>query len=198
VEDEVLSMVLPGQLPASSAAVSDRAPRAESASFDRLFEEFSAPIFNYALRMVGDPDRAADITQDTFIKAYRKLDSLTDETSVRSWLYRIATNTAIDDMRRRRFVMPMGADEERHRERPDHRPGPEAEVMASTLDERIQRALLRLRPNHRQCLLLSDLEDMSAHQIGDVMGLSYGAVRTLLCRARNEMRQALAAEGMVR
>jgi RNA polymerase sigma factor (sigma-70 family) len=198
VEDEVLSMVMPGQLPASTAAVSDRAARAETASFDRLFEEFSAPIYNYALRMVGDPDRAADITQDTFIKAYRKLDSLTDETSIRSWLYRIATNTAIDDMRRRRFVTPMGPDDERHRERPDHRPGPEAEVMASTLDERIQRALLRLRPNHRQCLLLSDLEDMSAHQIGEVMGLSYGAVRTLLCRARNEMRQALAAEGMVR
>ena len=191
-------MAMPGQLPASSAAVSDRVSRSEGAYFDRLFEEFSGPIYNYALRMVGDPDRAADITQDTFIKAYRKLDSLTDETSTRSWLYRIATNTAIDDMRRRRYVTPMGDDEERHRERPDHRPGPEAEVLAGTLDERVQRALLSLRPNHRQCLLLSDLEDMSAHQIGDVMGLSYGAVRTLLCRARGEMRRALAAEGMVR
>ena len=194
----MLSMAFPGQLPASSAAVSDRVSRSEGAYFDRLFEEFSGPIYNYALRMVGDPDRAADITQDTFIKAYRKLDSLTDETSTRSWLYRIATNTAIDDMRRRRYVTPMGADEERHRERPDHRPGPEAEVLAGTLDERVQRALMSLRPNHRQCLLLSDLEDMSAHQIGDVMGLSYGAVRTLLCRARGEMRRALAAEGMVR
>jgi RNA polymerase sigma-70 factor (ECF subfamily) len=191
-------MVMPGQLPARAATVSERASRSEGATFDRLFEEFSAPIYNYVLRMVGDPDRAADITQDTFIKAYRKLDSVTEETSTRSWLYRIATNTAIDDMRRRKFVTPMGADEERHRQRPDDRPGPEAQVMASTLDERIQRALQQLRPNHRQCLLLSDLEDMSAHQIGDVMGLSYGAVRTLLCRARNEMRQALAAEGMVR
>jgi RNA polymerase sigma-70 factor (ECF subfamily) len=194
----VLSVVMPGQLPARAAAVSDRASRSEGATFDRLFEEFSAPIYNYVLRMVGDPDRAADITQDTFIKAYRKLDSVTEETSTRSWLYRIATNTAIDDMRRRKLVTPMGDSEEWHRQRPDHRPGPEAQLMAATLDERIQRALLQLRPNHRQCLLLSDLEDMSAHQIGDVMGLSYGAVRTLLCRARNEMRQALAAEGMVR
>jgi RNA polymerase sigma factor (sigma-70 family) len=70
--------------------------------------------------------------------------------------------------------------------------------MAGTLDERVQRALLSLRPNHRQCLLLSDLEDMSAQQIGEVMGLSYGAVRTLLCRARGEMRRALAAEGFSR
>ncbi|MGZ8512184.1 MAG: RNA polymerase sigma factor, partial [Candidatus Limnocylindria bacterium] len=82
--------------------------------------------------------------------------------------------------------------------RADDRPGPEAQAMASTLDERVQRALMTLRPNHRQCLLLSDLEDMSARHIGEVMGLSYPAVRTLLCRARGEMRRALAAEGFAR
>jgi RNA polymerase sigma factor (sigma-70 family) len=191
-------MALPGRLPAAEPAVSAWSDREDELAFEQLFEEFSAPIHNYVLRMVGDRDRAADITQDTFIKAYRKLDSLTDASSTRSWLYRIATNTAIDEMRRRRLVSPMGADEERHRQRPDHAPGPEAQVIAATLDERLQRALLRLRPNHRQCLLLSDLEDMSAQQIGEVMGLSYGAVRTLLCRARGEMRRALAAEGMVR
>lgn len=168
--------------------------------FDRLYEDYSSPIFNYVLRMVGDRDRAADITQDTFIKAYRKLDSLTDEKSTRSWLYRIATNTAIDEMRRRRWVrLPQGADDDdREHDRPDTAPGPEAQVMAASLDDRVQRALLQLRPNHRQCLLLSDLEDMSAQQIGEIMGMSYGAVRTLLCRARGEMRRHLAAEGLVR
>ena len=170
----------------------------ERISFDQLFEEYSAPIYNYVLRMVGDPDRAADITQDTFIKAYRKLDSLTDEHSTKSWLYRIATNTAIDDMRRRRWISNVGIDDEGQPERPDAAPGPEAQVMAGMLDERIQRALMQLRPNHRQCLILSDLEDMSAQQIGEVMNLSYGAVRTLLCRARGEMRRHLAAEGLVR
>jgi RNA polymerase sigma-70 factor (ECF subfamily) len=170
----------------------------DRAAFDRLFEEFSAPIYNYVLRMVGDPDRAADVTQDTFIKAYRKLDSLTDEHSTKSWLYRIATNTAIDEMRRRRWVSPIGIDDPDQPERADTGPGPEAQVMAGMLDDRIQRALMQLRPNHRQCLVLSDLEDMSAQQIGEVMGLSYGAVRTLLCRARGEMRRHLAAEGLVR
>jgi len=170
----------------------------DRAAFDRLFEEFSPAIFNYVLRMVGDADRAADITQDTFIKAYRKLDTLTDETSTRSWLYRIATNTAIDEMRRRRWVRPMRPDDDAHHERPDTGPGPEAMVMNATLDDRIQRSLMRLRPNHRQCLILSDLEDMSAQRVGEVMGLSYGAVRTLLCRARGEMRRHLAAEGLIR
>ncbi len=169
------------------------------ATFARLFEEFATPIYNYALRMVGDPDRAADVAQDTFIKAYRKLDQLTDEAAAKSWIYRIATNTAIDDMRRRRFTVPMGGDDDPSQpERADAGPGPEAQVLGGMVDERIQRALLALRPNHRQALLLSDVEDMSAQEIGAVMGMSYGAVRTLLCRARGQMRRALAAEGLVR
>ncbi len=191
-------MVLPGHVPWEPTVVTRPAADPREIEFGRLFEEFSAPIYNYVLRMVADGDRAADITQDTFIKAYRKLDTLTEATSTKSWLYRIATNTAIDDMRRRRMVSPMGDDSPAYANRPDHRPGPEAQVMAATLDERVQRALLRLRPNHRQCLLLSDLEDMSAHQIAEVMELSYAAVRTLLCRARGEMRRALAAEGFAR
>ena len=171
---------------------------ARKAEFDRIFTDYSAPIYNYALRMVGDPDRAADITQDTFIKAYRKLDTLTDASSTRSWLYRIATNTAIDEMRRRRHVAPMGADEDHPVEQADGGPGPETQVLSGLMDERISRALLRLRPNHRQCLILSDVEDMSAVQIGEVMGMSNGAVRVLLCRARGEMRRLLTAEGLVR
>ena len=191
-------MAVPGTSPWGAPTVTRRAVDANEARFAQLFDEYSSPIFNYVLRMVGDADRAADITQDTFIKAYRKLDTVNEATSTRSWLYRIATNTAIDDMRRRRMVRPMGDDAPTFANRPDHRPGPEAQVMAATLDERVQRALSTLRPNHRQCLLLSDLEDMSAHQIGEVMGLSYAAVRTLLCRARGEMRRALSAEGFAR
>jgi RNA polymerase sigma-70 factor (ECF subfamily) len=191
-------MAVPSPIPWDLPAVTRAGRDSREIEFAQLFDQYSAPIHNYVLRMVGDHDRAADITQDTFIKAYRKLDSVTEATSTRSWLYRIATNTAIDDMRRRRMVTPMGDDAPAFANRPDHRPGPEAQVMASTLDERVQRALLQLRPNHRQCLLLSDLDDMSAQQIGEVMGLSYAAVRTLLCRARGEMRRALAAEGLAR
>jgi RNA polymerase sigma-70 factor (ECF subfamily) len=191
-------MVLPGRAALDRTAMNRPADDGLELEFAQLFEEYSAPIYNYVLRMVADPDRAADITQDTFIKAYRKLDTVNEASSRRSWLYRIATNTAIDDMRRRRMVTPMSDDQPAFANRPDHGPGPEAQVMAATLDERIQRALMTLRPNHRQCLLLSDLEDMSAQQIGEVMGLSYAAVRTLLCRARGEMRRALSDEGFAR
>lgn len=172
---------------------------ARKAEFDRIFTAYAAPIHNYALKMVGDPDRAADIAQDTFIKAYRKLDTLSDPLAARSWLYRIATNTAFDEMRRRRHTVPMGTDDDDSPiEQPDGGPGPETQVLSGLMDERINRALLRLKPNHRQCLILSDVEDMSSVQIGEVMGMSQGAVRVLLCRARGEMRRLLAAEGLVR
>ena len=139
-------MVVPGRASWGSPAMSDRTQDAREREFARLFEEYSAPIFNYVLRMVSDADRAADITQDTFIKAYRKLDTVTDVAATRSWLYRIATNTAIDEMRRRRMVSPVRDDEPIIANRPDHRPGPEAQVLAGTLDERVQRALMTLRP----------------------------------------------------
>ena len=171
---------------------------ARKAEFDRIFTEYSAPIYNYVLRMVGDADRAADVAQDTFIKAYRKLNTLTETSSTRSWLYRIATNTAIDEIRRRRHLAAPGLEDDRPMEQADGGPGPETEVLSGLMDERISRALLHLRPNHRQCLILSDVEDMSAVQIGEVMGMSNGAVRVLLCRARGEMRSLLAAEGLVR
>jgi RNA polymerase sigma-70 factor (ECF subfamily) len=193
-------MAMSGQLawrPATMTLPRDGSD-ARKAEFDRIFTEYSAPIYNFALRMVGDADRAADIAQDTFIKAYRKLDTLTETSSTRSWLYRIATNTAIDEMRRRRHVVAPGLEDDRPMEQADAGPGPETQVLSGLMDERISRALLRLRPNHRQCLILSDVEDMSAVQIGEVMGISNGAVRVLLCRARGEMRRLLAAEGLVR
>ena len=187
----------PAYRPALMTRPRDRS-EARDTEFDRLFIEYSGPIYNFALRMIGDADRAADIAQDTFIKAYRKLDTLADASSARAWIYRIATNTAIDAMRRARHTVRMDDNEDRPVEQPDGGPGPETQVLSGLLDERIGRALLRLKPNHRQCLILSDVEDMSAAQIGEVMGMTGGAVRVLLCRARGEMRRLLAAEGLVR
>jgi RNA polymerase sigma-70 factor (ECF subfamily) len=115
-------MVLPGRASWDVAAVTQRSAALREEDFARLFEEYSSPIYNYVLRMVADADRAADITQDTFIKAYRKLDTVTDAAATRSWLYRIATNTAIDDMRRRRMTTTMPDDAPTFANRPDDRP----------------------------------------------------------------------------
>jgi hypothetical protein len=73
----LFSIATPSGALLEMAAVTRRAVDANEAQFAQLFDEYSAPIFNYVLRMVDDADRAADITQDTFIKAYRKLDTVT-------------------------------------------------------------------------------------------------------------------------
>jgi RNA polymerase sigma-70 factor (ECF subfamily) len=70
--------------------------------------------------------------------------------------------------------------------------------MNRRLDDRLQRSLLRLKPAQRQCLVLSDVEDMAATEIASVMDMTPGAVRTLLCRARADMRRMLAEEGLTR
>jgi RNA polymerase sigma-70 factor (ECF subfamily) len=167
----------------------------EQIDFDRLFQAHADAVYGYTLRMVGDPDRAADISQDTFIKAHRQLGTLSSPDAARTWLFRIASRTAIDEIRRRRWTHPFGSDDF---DRPDPAPGPEGQAMARRLDDRLQRSLLRLKPAQRQCLVLSDVEDMAAAEIGLVMEMTPGAVRTLLSRARAEMRRLLAEEGLIR
>ena len=119
--------------PATMSLPQDRSQE-QRAEFDRLFNEYSAPIYNYVLRMTGDADRAADIAQDTFIKAYRKLDTLAEATSARAWLYRIATNTAFDEMRRRRNTVRMPEITHLGTEHGDHdRMTPELSLMGPDL-----------------------------------------------------------------
>jgi len=178
-----------------STAVANREVTPERIDFDRFFQTHADAVYGYVLRIVGDPDRAADIAQDTFIKAHRQLASLTDPGAARTWLFRIASHTAIDEIRRRRWTHPFGAAD---LDRPDTSPGPEAVAMNRRLDDRLQRSLLRLKPAQRQCLVLSDVEDMAATEIASVMDMTPGAVRTLLCRARADMRRMLAEEGLTR
>ena len=81
-----------------------RAREGDQVAFARLFEHYHAPILNYLHRMVGDRAMAEDLTQDTFIKAYNALPSTRPDLAFKPWLYRIATNTAISQLRRRKIV----------------------------------------------------------------------------------------------
>ena len=154
----------------------------DRAAFDRLFEEFSSPIYNYVLRMVGDPDRAADVTQDTFIKAYRKLDSLTDEYSTKSWLYRIATNLVRDSRRRARHAtVPLDEPEAT----PLAREGDPVHATGDRTD--VQRALARLKERDQQLLWLAYAEGSTHQEVAASLGLRASSVKTLLFRARQRL-----------
>jgi RNA polymerase sigma-70 factor (ECF subfamily) len=140
--------------------------------------------------MMRDDEWAADLTQDTFIKAYRAYDTLDDHNRARAWLYQIAGRTALDELRRRkivRFVPWTG-------ESRGSAASAEDQVLRLRLSGDLERALMRIPPRQRQALLLSELNELSGLELAEALGVSHVAARALLTRGRESLRQALAME----
>jgi RNA polymerase sigma-70 factor (ECF subfamily) len=159
------------------------------AIFEKLFIEHQEPILNYIYRLVGDAARAEELTQDAFVKAYHALPRLRHDANRRAWLYRIATNTAYDHLRRRRLIqwLPL-LERDRH---------PQAAADLATDQgqrEATERALTVLPPGYRSVLILYGVMGYSTVEIAEMLGISRGAVKTRLCRARERFRQVYGEE----
>lgn len=172
-------------------AVSGAWDRDEAAAFvEELFARHHGEIYAYLLRMMRDPEVAADMAQDAFIKAYRNYETLEKPENARAWLYQIAHRVALDEIRRRkiiRFVPWTG-------ESRGAAPSAEHLVMDANLTGDMQRALARIPERQRAALLLAELHDLSGLELAAALGVSHVAARALLTRARESLRQALAAE----
>ena len=160
------------------------------AAIEQLFSLHQGEIYAYLLRMLRDPELAADFTQDTFIKAYRAYDSLEDRAHARAWLYQIAHRVALDEMRRRRIIrfLPWTGESR------GAVPSAEHQVMELRLSGELQRALERIPERQRSALLLAELHDLTGLELAAALGVSHVAARALLTRARESLRQALAEE----
>ena len=155
-----------------------------------LFARHQNEIYAYLLRMLRDPELAADLTQDAFVKAYRAYDALQKPENARAWLYQIAHRVALDDLRRRRIVrfVPLVG------ETRNAAPSAERLVMDARLSGDLQRALERIPDRQRSALLLAELHDLTGVELAAALGVSHVAARALLTRARESLRRALAAE----
>lgn len=165
-------------------------PATARAFVERLYAAHHGEIYGYLSRMLRDDELAADLTQETFVKAYRAFDTLEDHNRARAWLYQIAGRTALDELRRRkivRFVPWTG-------ESRGTAASAEDLVLRARLSADLERALLRIPPRQRQALLLSELHDLSGLELADALGVSHVAARALLTRGRESLRQALAVE----
>jgi len=160
---------------------------------EELFAKHQNEIYAYLLRMLRDPELAADLTQDAFVKAYKAYDALQKPENARAWLYQIAHRVALDDLRRRRIVrfVPLVG------EARNSAPSAEHLVMEARLSGDLQRALEKIPERQRQALLLAELHDMTGLELAAALGVSHVAARALLTRARESLRQALAAEKVV-
>ena len=173
------------------APVTVTTDRATARAFiERLYAAHHAEIYAYLARMLRNDELAADLTQDTFVKAYRAFDTLIDPNRARAWLYQIAGRTALDEIRRRKIVrfIPWTGESR------GSASSAEDLVLRGRLSADLERALARIPPRQRQALLLSELNELTGIELAEAMGVSHVAARALLTRGRESLRQALAIE----
>lgn len=160
------------------------------AQIEQLYAAHHQEIYRYLSRMLRNEELAADLTQETFVKAFRAFDTLTDQARARAWLYQIAINTAINELRRQRIVRFIPWTSE------SRGSGASAEETAlrGRFSAEMERALAALPDRQRQALLLAEVGELNGIELAEALGISHVAARQLLTRARESLRQALAVE----
>jgi RNA polymerase sigma-70 factor, ECF subfamily len=173
----------------AASSVAEPFPRAadsrhDLAQFEELYSALQRPILAHLARLVGDREAAEDLCQESFLKALRAWEQRDPQASGAAWLYRIATNTAYDYLRRRRRIafMPLLDTDQ---------PPSATPSMEHRLDEGepVERALRQLPPLYRVPLVLHSYEGHSTQEIASALGCSTSAVKTRLFRARERFRQ---------
>jgi RNA polymerase sigma-70 factor (ECF subfamily) len=163
-------------------------------AFEALFTQYQAAIQNYVYRLMGTAEDAHDLTQDTFLKAYLNLPKTTPDLRVGAWLYRIATNACLDELRHRKLVkwQPWDAFISVFHPTQIAKDNPVKDVIDREDAVEVQLILDRLHPKYRICLLLREFHDLSYDEIADALLTTRAAVKSLLFRAREEFRQVYA------
>ena len=172
------------------------------AAYRELIRRYERPVFSLILRMVRDRQLAEDLAQETFIKALNAIASYRPEFKFSSWIFKIANNAAIDHLRRR-DLDTLSIDGAPHATSAedieatalqvgDRGETPLAELEARELGTAIERAIGRLRPEYRSCIMLRHVEGMAYEEIAQLLDLPLGTVKTYIHRARHELRDMLA------
>lgn len=178
-----------------------QAQSSDSDSFEKLVLYNQTKVYNLALRMVGNPDDAFDMSQEAFIKAYNSLGSFRGDSRFSVWLYRLTTNVCLDFLRSEgrkthNSLTFMGDDEDsKELEIPDDRFSPETLVEKKELRERLSHGLMRLPKDYRAILLLREIDGLSYDEIAAALSLEEGTVKSRIFRARKKLCSILSDDG---
>lgn len=153
-------------------------------AFAQIYEAFHRRIYNLAARMLGDREDAADITQEVFLTAFRRLPEHRGEMRLEPWLYKVAVNACYDHLRRR-SRRPADALPDA-----DALPAPVDEVERAQLSAAVCEALDQVTPRYRAALLLKDVHGCDNGEMADVLGIGTGTAGVLLFRARKSFQKA--------
>ncbi len=177
--------------------------KGDRAAFDELVTRYQARVFNLAYRLTGDPDDAADLAQETFVRVYRGIGSFHGGSALTTWIYRIVHNLCLDDAKRRRrrpqiAAEPTDGDEPSSETVLDRAPDESSEPQRVILSEErcrlVRAAIARLRGHHREVLVMYDLEGLSYNEIADLLNTNVGTIKSRLNRARYALAKELGAD----
>ncbi len=168
--------------------------------FDRLFAEHHDLVYGIGLRILGTHEDAEDVTQEVFTKVWRGLETFNHASSPKTWIYRIAVNTAIDHGRKpwKKIDVQstaLEADSADHVDPPQlvNQETAEARLLAREKVVTLSQAIARLRPHLKDVFVLKEVEELSYDEISSILGLSMGTISSRLNRARKALQESLSA-----
>ena len=171
-------------------ALIKRCQRGDRKALEELLGHYEKPIYNAAYRILGNPDDAADATQVVFMKAFEHLGQYDPKYKFFSWIYRIAVNEAINQLKRGRNQQPLDDTEVAGTR------GPDASAEAGDLSREIQEGLMQLTEDYRTVVVLRHFSECSYRQISDILQIPEKTVKSRLYSARQIMKDALQARGV--
>lgn len=168
----------------------ERARQGDQTAFAEIYQHFERPIYSLIYRLMGNTEDAFDITQDVFVKAYKALSKTSPDLNLSAWLHRIASNTCLDVLRRRKIVrwLPWDPTEHANITPASESDEPERRLMGEETRLQVQAVLNQMNERYRLCLILREYQELSCEEIADVMGTSRQAVKSMLFRARDQFR----------
>lgn len=169
-------------------------------AYEDLLERFQQPVYGVVLRLLGSSSDAGDVVQDVFVKVFRNVHSFREQSSLRTWIYRIAVNEAHNHRRwafrhcRNEVSLEAERDEDRQRFDPPADPSmsPYRQALDSETRVLIEQALTRINPTFRTAVVLRDIENLSYEEIAEILQISLGTVKSRILRGREALRRELA------
>ena len=175
------------------------AQRGDDSAFEELVRTYEKRVYHLALRMCGNVDDAYEVAQEAFLSAWKGMRFFRGDSSFSTWLYRLTSNAAIDFLRRQRRQGGSDGvsldDEDTFLEVADPAPSPHQQAERLELRDALARGLGALSPEHRQVLLLRELQDLTYEEIAAALELDLGTVKSRIARAREKLRKYLVASG---
>lgn len=168
----------------------ERARQGDQTAFAEIYQHFERPIYSLIYRLMGNSEDAFDITQDVFVKAYKALAKTSPDLNLSAWLHRIASNTCLDVLRRRKIVRWLPWDPTQHANitPASESDEPERRLLGEETRLQVQAVLDVMNERYRLCLILREYQELSCEEIADIMGTSRQAVKSMLFRARDQFR----------